>query len=165
MADTPAAARALRDSHGQRWDWPPLQSPEGCDGVRPPRAVWLAFLPGAFTPVCTGELGWLGELAVEFADQDVAVRVIACDSAPVLRRVADELDLPEELTLLSDFWPHGAACRAFDAFDATTGRARRVSVLLDAAGAEVGRVEAEPGQARSRSAHEELTSRLLAAGG
>lgn len=70
---------------------------------------------------------------------------------PVLRRVREELALPEPLTLLSDFWPHGAACRALDVFDAETGRPRRVSVLLDADGVEVARVVAAPGQARTRA--------------
>lgn len=162
MAESPA----LRDSHGQSWHFPPLADPglaptAGPDDGARPRGVWLAFLPGAFTPVCTGELAWLGELAEQWAPQGVAVRVISCDSAPVLRRAAEDLGLPEELTLLSDFWPHGAAARCLDAFDAETGRARRISVLLDAQGAEVGRVEAAPGQARSRAEHEELTARLL----
>lgn len=165
MADEPA----LRDSHGQSWHFPPLADPgqpptAGPDDGPLPAGVWLAFLPGAFTPVCTGELDWLGELAEQWAPHGVAVRVVACDSAPVLRRVAKELGLPEQLTLLSDFWPHGAAARRLDAFDAATGRARRISVLLDADGAEVGRVEADPGRPRSRAEHEALTRELLDAG-
>lgn len=109
---------ALRDDHGQRWPWPPTRGPEDAAA---PRGTWLVFLPGAFTPVCTGELGWLGALAEDVAIDDVAVRVVSCDAAPVLRRVREELALPEPLTLLSDFWPHGAACRALDVFDAETG--------------------------------------------
>ncbi|GEM_PF-1032941 len=164
MADRPA----LRDSHGQSWSFPPLADPglapiAGPDDGARPVGVWLAFLPGAFTPVCTGELAWLGELAERWTHDHVAVRVVACDSAPVLRRVAEDLGLPESLTLLSDFWPHGAAARGFDAFDAETGRARRISVLLDAGGTEVGRVEAVAGQPRSRAAHEALTAGLLEA--
>ena len=92
----------------------------------------------------------------------MAVRVVSCDAAPVLRRVREELALPEPLTLLSDFWPHGAACRALDVFDAETGRPRRVSVLLDADGVEAARVVAAPGQARTRSEHEAATRDLLA---
>ena len=124
---------ALRDDHGQRWPWPPTRGPEDAAA---PRGTWLVFLPGAFTPVCTDELGWIGALAEDVAVDEVAVRVVSCDAAPVLRRVREELALPEPLTLLSDFWPHGAACRALDVFDAETGRPRRVSVLLDADGVE-----------------------------
>ncbi|PZQ79451.1 MAG: peroxiredoxin, partial [Micrococcus luteus] len=100
---------ALRDDHGQTWPWPPTRGPQDAAG---PRGTWLVFLPGAFTPVCTDELGWIGALAEDVAVDDVAVRVVSCDAAPVLRRVREELALPEPLTLLSDFWPHGAACRA-----------------------------------------------------
>lgn len=150
---------ALRDDHGQTWPWPPTRGPQDAAG---PRGTWLVFLPGAFTPVCTDELGWLGALAEDVAVDDVAVRVVSCDAAPVLRRVREELALPEPLTLLSDFWPHGAACRALDVFDAETGRPRRVSVLLDADGVEVARVVAAPGQARTRSEHEAATRDLLA---
>ena len=150
---------ALRDDHGQAWPWPPTRGPEDAAA---PRATWLVFLPGAFTPVCTGELGWLGALAEDLAAEDVAVRVVSCDAAPVLRRVRNELGLPEALTLLSDFWPHGAACQARDVFDAGTGRPRRVSVLLDAGGAEAARVTAAPGQARTRAEHEAATRALLA---
>lgn len=155
------AEPALRDDRGQVWPWPPTRGPE--DGAAP-RAVWLVFLPGAFTPVCTGELGWLGELADDLAGRGVAVRVISCDPAPVLRRVRDELGLPETLALLSDFWPHGAACAALEAFDAETGRARRVSVLLDADGAEAARVTAAPGRPRTRGEHEAATHALLGDG-
>ena len=122
---------ALRDDHGQRWPWPPTRGPEDAAA---PRGTWLVFLPGAFTPVCTDELGWIGALAEDVAVHEVTVRVVSCDAAPVLRRVREELALPEPLTLLSDFWPHGAACRALDVFDAETGRPRRVSVLLNADG-------------------------------
>lgn len=155
------AEPALRDDRGQDWPWPPTRGPEDAAA---PRAVWLVFLPGAFTPVCTGELGWLGELAHDLAGHGVAVRVVSCDPAPVLRRLREELDPPEALTLLSDFWPHGAACAALDAFDAKTGRARRVSVLLDAGGAEAARVTAAPGQPRTRGEHEAATRALLGAG-
>ena len=158
MAEEPGAVPALRDDRGQDWPWPPTRGPEDAAA---PRATWLVLLPGAFTPVCTGELGWLGELATDLAADGVAVRVLACDAAPVLRRVREDLGLPEDLVLLSDFWPHGAACAALDAFDAATGRARRVSVLLDADGVEAARVTAAPGRPRSRTEHEAATRALL----
>lgn len=148
-------APALRDQHGQSWPWPPLAPesgvPEGPDGGAVPSRCWLFFLPGAFTPVCTAELGWVDELAGRLAPAGVGLRVISCDSAAVLRAFGDA---HEVLTpLLSDFWPHGAAARSVGAFDDRTGRARRVSVLLDAAGRELRRVEAAPGQERRLADH------------
>jgi mycoredoxin-dependent peroxiredoxin len=148
-------APALRDQYGQAWPWPPLAPEsgllEGPDGGAVPSRSWLFFLPGAFTPVCTAELGWVDELAARLAPAGVGLRVISCDSAAVLRAFGDAHGV---LTpLLSDFWPHGAAARASGAFDARTGRPRRVSVLVDAAGRELRRVEAAPGQERRLSDH------------
>lgn len=140
------AEPSLRDLHGTPWPWPPVASGE--------RAAWLVFLPGAFTPVCTGELAWLGPLAVELAAEDVGLRVVSCDAAPVLREVADRTGLPAECVLLSDFWPHGAAAARFGLLDETTGRPRRVSVLVDESGTELVRVRpGEPGGPRTAQAH------------
>lgn len=143
----PAPVPALRDVHGQDWPWPPVAPGE--------RGAWIVFLPGAFTPVCTSELGWLGPLAVELAEAGVGVRVVSCDAAPVLREVADRLALPEACVLLSDFWPHGAAAASFGLLDGATGRPRRVSVLVDPAGVERARVTAAPGAGRTAAEHRE----------
>jgi mycoredoxin-dependent peroxiredoxin len=43
---------------------------------------------------------------------------------------ADGLNFP----LLSDFWPHGEVCRAYDVFDERTGAARRSSYVIDKEG-------------------------------
>ncbi|HRO93673.1 redoxin domain-containing protein [Citricoccus sp.] len=150
-----AEAPALRDQHGQSWPWPPLAPDpgpsEGADGASVPSRCWLFFLPGAFTPVCTAELGWVDELAGHLAPAGIGLRVISCDSAPVLRAFGDALGV--RTPLLSDFWPHGAAARRVGAFDDRTGRARRTSVLVDAAGREMRRVEAAPGQERRLADH------------
>jgi alkyl hydroperoxide reductase subunit AhpC len=150
-----AEAPALRDQHGQSWPWPPLAPEpdlsEGADGASVPLRCWLFFLPGAFTPVCTAELGWVDELAGRLSPTGVGLRVISCDSAAVLRAFGDAHGV--STPLLSDFWPHGAAARSVDAFDDRTGRARRVSVLVDAAGGELRRVEAAPGQERRLADH------------
>ena len=148
MAETPF----LRDTHGTSWPWPPVAPGE--------RAAWLVFLPGAFTPVCTGELEWLGSLAEELTAVGVGVRVVSCDPAPVLREVAERMSLPEACVLLSDFWPHGAAARVFDLLDEATGRPRRVSVLVDADGVERARVApAEAGGARRPQDHRDAAVR------
>ena len=168
MTDAPSpgvegvAPPALRDIFGQPWPCPPIVGPDASAGRGEVEAAWLVFLPGAFTPVCTSELAWLGELAGGLADVRVGVRVISCDSAPVLRRVAEESALPEQLVLLSDFWPHGAAADHYGLLDHQTGRPRRASVLVDADGVEHGRVTAEPGRARTRAEHETVTERWSA---
>ncbi|MDO5635090.1 MAG: redoxin domain-containing protein [Micrococcus sp.] len=152
---------ALRDAYGQRWEFPPVGASAGVAAHSGESAAGRLFRPGAFTPVCMSELGWVGELAAELVAHDVGVRVVACDPAAVLREVAERVGVGEQVDLLSDFWPHGAACARFDAFDAETGRARRVSVLVAADGAEQARIEAEPGQARTVQRHRELTREWL----
>ncbi|WP_313823765.1 redoxin domain-containing protein [Citricoccus sp.] len=120
------------------------------DGVAPIRC-WLFFLPGAFTPVCTAELGWVDELAERLAPAGIGLRVVSCDSAAVLRKVTDETGI--RTPLLSDFWPHGAAARAVGEFNESTGRARRSSVLMDAAGRVLARIRATVGDERRLQDH------------
>ena len=148
----------LRDQHGQPWAWP-LLAPAGdpADGFLLPDGgslasrCWIAFLPGAFTPVCTRELGWMPSLADQLSRQDVALRIISCDPAPVLRAVADEMVI--SVPMLSDFWPHGAAAQLLGEFDAETGRARRSSVLIDVDGTVLHRIQAAPGEERTLESH------------
>lgn len=119
---------ALRDQYGQAWPFPPIEGPDqpGHD------LTWLIFIPGAYTPVCMSELEYVSDLAEQLADQGVGLRLIAPDSAPVLRMVTDQLGLT--VPFLSDFWPHGAAAEHYGILNESTGRPRRVSLLVDAAG-------------------------------
>jgi peroxiredoxin len=58
---------------------------------------------------------------------------VSCDSVFSHKAFATEcggLDFP----LLSDFWPHGTACRAFGVFTENTGFPQRSVFVLDAAG-------------------------------
>ena len=78
------------------------------------------------------ELAQVGDLARKLAKQNVGLRLIAPDSAPVLRLVCEQLDL--DIPFLSDFWPHGAAAKYYGILDETTGRPRRVSLLVNRSG-------------------------------
>ncbi|MFC7402627.1 redoxin domain-containing protein [Citricoccus sp. GCM10030269] len=152
---TVPAGPALRDQFGQDWPWPPLapvgQHPATHDVGPVPSRCWLFFLPGAFTPVCTAELSWVDELGAQLSPAGVGLRVVSCDSAAVLRALADDLSI--DTPLLSDFWPHGAAAQAVGEFNENTGRPHRSSVLVDATGAVLSRIRAEPGSERERQAH------------
>lgn len=132
-------APALRDQFGQTWPFPPIKGPDQPGHDR----TWLIFIPGAYTPVCMSELESVIELASQLAKEQVGVRLIAPDSAPVLRMVADQLKLP--VPFLSDFWPHGAAAQRYGVFDEATGRPRRISLLVDADGGVLDTVEATAG--------------------
>ena len=151
----------LRDQYGQPWAWPPLApAGEQADGFLLPDGgslaarCWIAFLPAAFTPVCTRELGWMSSLAGKLSRQDVALRIVSCDPAPVLRAVADGMGI--SIPLLSDFWPHGAAAQLLGEFDVESGRACRSSVLIDVDGAVLGRIQAAPGEERTLESHLDL---------
>jgi peroxiredoxin len=92
----------------------------------------LVFVPFAFSRTCTAELT---ELQAHLPELDAAgVRVLAasCDPAPALRAWAEQDGYT--FGLLSDFWPHGAAARAYGVLDEADGYARRGSFLLDADG-------------------------------
>lgn len=120
----------LPDQHGQRVS---LSA-----GIGP---TLIVFFPAAFTPVCSGELQALGAVASQ-----VRVLAVSCDSMYTLRALGDAEGIG--FALLSDFWPHGDVARAYDAFDAAKGLARRVSVLVDGHGLMAARWESPPGQPR-----------------
>lgn len=125
-----------------RADGSPLRLPSGVPTL-------IVFLPLAFTPVCSGELA---ELDAARAQLDGVLTVgVSCDSPAVLRAWAQSVAVDVELA--SDFWPHGAAARAFDALDEAHGWPRRVSVLLSAGGRVLWRTESAPGLARDMAEH------------
>lgn len=96
------------------------------------RGTLLVFVPFAFSRVCTSELGELQEGLPELAAAGVRVLAASCDPVFALRAWAEQDGYG--FALLSDFWPHGAAARAYGVFDETQGFARRGSFLIDAAG-------------------------------
>ncbi|BDZ43263.1 peroxiredoxin [Paraoerskovia sediminicola] len=127
----------LTDAHGT-----PLHVRDlaGADGP-----ALLVFLPYAFSPVCTGEIGALGSALDDLERAGVRVVAITCDPVPALRAWADAEGYPGELA--SDFWPHGEASRAFGVLDESRGVAGRGSFLLDA-GRVVWSTSTAPGVAR-----------------
>lgn len=138
----PAPDVTLTDRHGARirlaelWTASPLV---------------VVFFPLAFSATCTRELAALQGAAADFAARDVRVVGVSVDAHASLAAFAatEGLDLP----LLSDFWPHGEAARAFDAFDEQKGWARRVTVAVDRAGVVRNRFSSGPGEERPSSAY------------
>jgi mycoredoxin-dependent peroxiredoxin len=96
------------------------------------KAVALVFYPYAFSGVCTGEMAGIRARLAEFMTFDSEVLAISCDPKYALRAFADSDGL--NFPLLSDFWPHGAVSRAYDAFDEESGCPRRSSYVVDKAG-------------------------------
>lgn len=96
------------------------------------RNVLLVFHPLAFTPVCEEEALDLQENLAAFTHAETEVILVSCDSAPARQAWKRQLGL--EYTLAADFWPHGAAARAYGVFDETRGTAVRGTFLIDKEG-------------------------------
>ncbi|SCK40573.1 peroxiredoxin [Streptomyces sp. WMMB 322] len=94
--------------------------------------VVLLFYPFAFTGVCTGELCALRDELPKFVNDDVQLLAVSNDSPFALRVFAEQEGL--EYPLLSDFWPHGEASRAYGVFDEEKGCAVRGTFVIDTEG-------------------------------
>jgi peroxiredoxin len=95
-------------------------------------AVLLVFYPFAFSGICTGELCELRDNIEEF--ETAGVRLLAISTDPVYALKAWQQQEGFGFDLLSDFWPHGAAARAYGVLDEERGHALRGTFLVDADG-------------------------------
>ena len=101
-------------------------------GLRGKSNVLLVFHPFAFTPVCTEEALDLQENLESFTNAQTEVVFVSCDTSAA--RQAWKRQLGATYTFASDFWPHGAAARAYGIFDESIGSARRGTFLIDKEG-------------------------------
>ena len=99
------------------------------------RNVLLVFHPFAFTPVCEDEARDLQDNLPSFEHAETDIVLVSCDSAPARRAWKKALGLT--YTLAADFWPHGAAARAYGVFDEATGAPVRGTFLIDKSGSVV----------------------------
>ncbi|WP_010202785.1 redoxin domain-containing protein [Salinibacterium sp. PAMC 21357] len=116
------------------------------------RAVLVVFVPLAFSAVCTDEVAQLNEWHDVAASAGVEIVVISVDSTATLRAWSDAEAI--QLSLLSDFWPHGRTAEAFGVLLADKGFARRASFLVDQDGVVRDVIEAALGEARQFSDYE-----------
>jgi mycoredoxin-dependent peroxiredoxin len=91
--------------------------------------VLLVFHPFAFTPVCEDEARDLQENLASFRDAETEIVFVSCDPSPARQAWRKELDA--EYTFASDFWPHGAAAKAYGVFNEHTGAPHRGTFLID----------------------------------
>ena len=138
----PAPDFTLRDQFGQDVT---------LSSFRGKKAVAILFYPYAFSGVCTGEMAGVRDRLAEFMTFDTEVLGISCDPLYALRAFADADGL--NFPLLSDFWPHGEVCRAYDVFDETRGSARRSSYVIDKEGTIRWAVHNAPSEGRDLDEH------------
>jgi peroxiredoxin len=126
-------------------------------------AAVLVFLPAAFTPLCSGELGGLPGLARSVAAYGARVLAVSCDSMFALRAWAEGSGVTGDPgpMLLSDFWPHGDVSRRFGAFDDERGTSTRTSYLIDAEGVVRWATSSPAGVARDLEDHRDAVERCL----
>lgn len=96
------------------------------------KPLLLVFYPFTFTGVCEGELCRIRDDFKVFEDAGVQVVAVSCDSRHAQRVWGEQQNY--QFPFLSDFWPHGAAAKAYGIFNDTAGCANRASFLVDAAG-------------------------------
>jgi mycoredoxin-dependent peroxiredoxin len=120
--------------------------------------VALVFFPFAFSRVCGSELCELRDNLVDFTAAGVTLLGVSCDSTFALRAWSEQER--HGFDLLSDFWPHGAAARAYGVLDEEHGLALRGSFLLDADGVVRWTVVHPAGRARPLEAYREALARL-----
>jgi peroxiredoxin len=96
------------------------------------RNVLLVFHPFAFTPVCEEEALDLQENLPAFESAETDVVLVSADSPPARQAWKEKLGLT--YTVASDFWPHGAAAKAYGVFDEKRGAPIRGTFLIDKQG-------------------------------
>jgi len=148
VVGAPAPDFSMPDTHG---------TPVTLASLRGAPAV-LVFVPFAFSGTCTGELCELRDNLAEFAAAGVRLLGVSCDPMFSLRAWAEHEGYTFDL--LSDFWPHGAASRAYGVFDEASGHALRGSFLVDAEGVLRWSVVNPRGQARPLAAYREALAAL-----
>jgi peroxiredoxin len=92
----------------------------------------LVFHPAAFTPVCEDEALDLQENLESFRNAGTEIVFVSCD--PSAARQAWKRQLGVEYTFASDFWPHGAAAKAYGVFNEQSGTPYRGTFLIDSEG-------------------------------
>ena len=94
--------------------------------------VVLLFIPFAFTGTCTGELCAIRDDLAAFQNDNVQVLAVSCDS-PFTQKIFAEQE-GYKFPVLADFWPHGAAAKAYGIFNEDLGCALRGTFIIDKEG-------------------------------
>ena len=116
--------------------------------------VLLVFHPFAFTPICAEEAMDLQENLDSFRNANTEIVFVSCDASAA--RQAWKKELGAEYTFASDFWPHGAAAKAYGVFNETNGAAHRGTFLIDRGGTVIWSLVSEHDERRDEMVPESL---------
>ena len=90
--------------------------------------VVLVFYPFSFSGTCTGELCALRDDLSAFQNDNVELIAISCDPMYANKVFAEQEGY--KFQVLSDFWPHGAAAKAYATFEESRGCAKRGTFII-----------------------------------
>ena len=132
MLDTGTEAPdfTLKDQNGQ---------PVILSDFRGAKNVLLVFFPLAFTGICQGELDEVRDHLPEYENDDTATLAIS---------------------VVSDFWPHGAVSQAYGVFNDGAGFANRGTFVVDRSGIIRFAEMKQPGEARDQAVWKEALAAL-----
>ena len=116
--------------------------------------VLLVFHPFAFTPVCEDEARDLQENVESFRNAQTEIVLVSCDASPA--RKAWKRELGAEYVFASDFWPHGAAAKAYGVFNESNGAPHRGTFLIAKDGTVVWSLVKERDERRTEMVPESL---------
>ena len=108
------------------------RNPVRLSSYRGRKAVVLVFYPLAFTGTCQGELCAIRDEIADFDNDNVQTLAVSVDSTAVHAKWAAEQGY--SFPLLADFWPHGAAAKAYGVFNEDFGLAVRGTFIIDKLG-------------------------------
>jgi peroxiredoxin len=109
--------------------------------------VVIVFYPFAFSGICTGELCSLRDDLGAYQNEGTELLAISCDPMYSLKAFGDAEGY--KFNLLADFWPHGAASKAYGVFNEDRGFSIRGTYVVDKAGVLRWQVVNGPGDARN----------------
>jgi peroxiredoxin len=119
----PAPAFDLINQHGEK---------VSLSTYKAEKNIVVLFYPFAFSGICTRELCALRDDLGAFQNDDVQLLAISCDSMFAQRAYAEKEGY--KFPVLSDFWPHGAAAKAYGVFEESRGCATRGTFIIDREG-------------------------------
>jgi peroxiredoxin len=94
--------------------------------------VVVVFYPFAFSGTCTGELCALRDDLSAFQNESAELLAVSCDA--MFSQKAFAAQEGYTFPVLADFWPHGAATKAFGIFNEERGCAFRGTFIIDKSG-------------------------------
>jgi len=97
------------------------------------KKVLLSFHPLAWTSVCSAQMKSLEDHLPDFQKLEVVPLGISVDAPPSKQAWAKTLGIAN-VSLVSDFWPHGGLAKELGLFRDKEGISERANVLLDEQG-------------------------------